>query len=1026
MKDRKIDICFISETWCIGSQTYLQDGYTVIHFGLPTKPCRRGSLGVAIILSPRTATMWKNAGNRIYHYGSRILATRLQARDKDNNPVKLFIASAYSPVSTASPTERATYLDHLSQCITACKKDEILVVGADCNASVGTKTSTFDKVLGPSGNPHRNTAGKALHQVLSSLKTCLPTTFFSPPRNSSTSTWHHMKSLRGFQIDHFIIKRHDLRFVINSGKMRPMINSDHHPIFLELRLQKKLAKMKTPPPSCPIDRSLLFLEQENPDEGWKNFNNELQTELLSLDLDNQPITLELLLSSLQKVAEKTVKCKRKKAKRQDWYLANLTTLDPVIQERNDAQKSFSNDPNPAARQTLAKCRAKCKNLIRRVKNAWINNTISKINQHNPASFWKALDSLKTSLKHNRSPIIESPPIRTQDGNLTTTSTEKADAHQTHFSNLLDAKTHFDQPTIDAVKQKTECKDLGVPFSIDELSKAISKAGNGKAAGPNEIPVEIYKAIIKDPDLSHILLSSINSIWSRASLPEDWTNNLMKVLYKKGDKHLLSNYRGITLVDTLQKLTTSMIASRLGRHLKSVGMEEQCGFTPGKSTIDGAFSLLQALSKRKEHRKDTFVVFIDLVKAFDTVPRPALFQVLKKFGLPQPLVSLIQLLYKDMKIELSVDDLKRHVNCTIGVKQGDPLSPVLFLFYIQACLETLSLPDSITKLAFQTKADGRMSGRNHRNRGSEFTFDKSCFADDCALLFDSRKDTEVGMPIIHSHFMKFGLRIHVGSNSKKSKTEFMYVPHDTNDKKRSEAAKRPILVTGEEGLITSTDSFKYLGITITEDLDDSSTIRARIVQANKTYGATKWLLCDKHANKANRVKLFKAIVQNTLLYGAEIWVIKASDRREIDTFYNKCIRAMSFITIPIMKKRHIRQSYLEQKLGVKPISELVIERQLSYVGHVFRMDHNKRLPRKFISSWLPKPRKRGGQTKTYGASVKDSLKRRGLDLDQIRNHLNNGQWWYRVRCNDRQKWMQFCRGEITELKLQNGKWLTKVL
>ena len=59
-------------------------------------------------------------------------------------------------------------------------------------------------------------------------------------------------------------------------------------------------------------------------------------------------------------------------------------------------------------------------------------------------------------------------------------------------------------------------------------------------------------------------------------------------------------------------------------LKEHGLEMQTGFTPDRGTIDGMFTVLMALAKRKEHNLDTFCLFIDLQKAFDSVPRAALF------------------------------------------------------------------------------------------------------------------------------------------------------------------------------------------------------------------------------------------------------------------------------------------------------------------------------------------------------------------------------------------------------------------
>ena len=73
-------------------------------------------------------------------------------------------------------------------------------------------------------------------------------------------------------------------------------------------------------------------------------------------------------------------------------------------------------------------------------------------------------------------------------------------------------------------------------------------------------------------------------------------------------------------------------------------ESQCGFRPERGTTDASFSLKQALRKRREHGLETWVVFIDLVKAFDRVPREMLWEVLLRYGVPPKLVSLLRALH----------------------------------------------------------------------------------------------------------------------------------------------------------------------------------------------------------------------------------------------------------------------------------------------------------------------------------------------------------------------------------------------
>ena len=87
-----------------------------------------------------------------------------------------------------------------------------------------------------------------------------------------------------------------------------------------------------------------------------------------------------------------------------------------------------------------------------------------------------------------------------------------------------------------------------------------------------------------------------------------------------------------------------------------------------------------------------MLFVDFVKAFDTVPREMLFSVLARLGFPPKIVNLVRLFHENVTLEVDLDDDGNSIIITgkydIGVKQGDTLAPVLFLCYIQAVLETL--------------------------------------------------------------------------------------------------------------------------------------------------------------------------------------------------------------------------------------------------------------------------------------------------------------------------------------------------
>ena len=108
-----------------------------------------------------------------------------------------------------------------------------------------------------------------------------------------------------------------------------------------------------------------------------------------------------------------------------------------------------------------------------------------------------------------------------------------------------------------------------------------------------------------------------------------------------------NYRPLCLIDALAKLTSAIIAKRLTAHQLKVGLDEQFGFMSGRGTADASTTLKVALQELKNANYDTYVLFVDLVKAFDTVNRELIFQLLPLYGVPKEMIDVIKKLYKNV-------------------------------------------------------------------------------------------------------------------------------------------------------------------------------------------------------------------------------------------------------------------------------------------------------------------------------------------------------------------------------------------
>ena len=174
--------------------------------------------------------------------------------------------------------------------------------------------------------------------------------------------------------------------------------------------------------------------------------------------------------------------------------------------------------------------------------------------------------------------------------------------------------------------------LGVLPSDDEINFAIARAPSKKSPGVDSIPIEAFKIIRESDILFGEFKRFLHAYWTDPNVdPESFHTSLMTVLPKKGDLSDPNKWRGISLLSVASKLVSSIVATRLGKHFLDVGLDEQCGGVFGKGCIDGTYNVKQALHTLSQHGADSYVIFADLVKAYDTVDRELLWKIMSRYG-----------------------------------------------------------------------------------------------------------------------------------------------------------------------------------------------------------------------------------------------------------------------------------------------------------------------------------------------------------------------------------------------------------
>ena len=158
--------------------------------------------------------------------------------------------------------------------------------------------------------------------------------------------------------------------------------------------------------------------------------------------------------------------------------------------------------------------------------------------------------------------------------------------------------------------------------------------------------------------------------------------------KSGDLSDPKKWRGVTLMDIGSKVFSSILCARLFQVIKKHGVKYQFGSTPGVGCQDGTFTIKTILHLCRNHNLPTWVAFTDLVKAFDTSNHQLMVMILAKYGFPPNLCDTITRMYKDIVVKLVIGEFETTIYFKVGVKQGDSVAPVLFLFIVMAFSETL--------------------------------------------------------------------------------------------------------------------------------------------------------------------------------------------------------------------------------------------------------------------------------------------------------------------------------------------------
>ena len=497
-------------------------------------------------------------------------------------------------------------------------------------------------------------------------------------------------------------------------------------------------------------------------------------------------------------------------------------------------------------------------------------------------------------------------------------------------------------------------------------EVIKNLKNSKAAGIDEVTAELIK--YGGVRLHERVIAMVKRLWDTEIMPEAWDEGIMVTLHKKGDRTICDNYRGICLLSIGYKIFTKILYKRLNRHSERVLGEYQAGFRKSRSTADQIFILRQILEKYWEFNKNMWHVFVDFRQAYDSVHRESLWKILKYFNIPDELIRLVKMCYRNTKCRVRIGgELTDAFDVRGGLKQGCALSTLLF---------NLALEWVMRKTPSRTGV-----------WLDNLSMDRLAYADDVDFFGEDWDELEGTVQTFGNTAKRIGLEIN------QSKTKILKVSR--NDR-----------VTGNIGcgdmVLEAVESFKYLGSTVTSQNRVEEEVRIRVASGARSSWALAKTLKSSILSRKTKVQIYTTIIRPIVTYGTETLRLTKELERRLEVFENGILRQICGpVFDPEMgtwRRRHNVE--LRNLTGLPPITSIIRSQRLRWAGHLARMPED-RTAKRVIGGRPEGTRPLGRPRMRWLDNVRSDVRQLGLE--------DAGDWWEMAQ--DRVGWQHLVKAAM---------------
>ncbi|KAK3572799.1 hypothetical protein QTP86_007404 [Hemibagrus guttatus] len=700
--------------------------------------------------------------------------------------VMLNVVSGYAPQVGCELEEKERFWSELDEVMESIPTGERVVIGADFNGHVGEGSTGDEEVMGKFGVKERNLEGQMVVDFAKRMDMGVVNTYFQ--------------------------KREEHRVTYMSGGRRTQMKRS--------KIEKKTKWWKLKKEEC-----------------CEEFRQKLRQALGGQVVlpDDWETTAEVIRETGRKVLG--VSSGRRKEDKETWWWNE--EVQDSIQRKRLAKKKWDMDRTEENRQEYKELQRRVKREVSKAKQKAYEELYTRLDTREGE---KDLYRLARQRDRDGKDVQQVRVIKDRDGRVLTSEESVQRRWKEYFEELMNEENEREKRVegVNSVEQKVD------KIRKDEVRKALKRMKSGKAVGPDDIPVEVWKCL--GEAAVEFLANLFNRVLESERMPEEWRRSVLVPIFKnKGDVQSCSNYRGIKLMSHTMKVWERVVEARLRKVVEIC--EQQYGFMPRKSTTDAIFALRILMEKYRDGQRELHCVFVDLEKAYDRVPREELWYCMRKSGVAEKYVRVVQDMYERSRtvVRCAVGQTEEF-NVEVGLHQGSALSPFLFAIVMDQLSEEVRQESPWTMM----------------------------FADDIVICSESREQVEENLERWRFALERRGMKV------SRSKTEYMCV----NEREGSGTVR----LQGEE--VKKVQEFKYLGSTVQSNGECGKEVKKRVQAGWNGWRKVSGVLCDQKISARIKGKVYRTVVRPAMLYGLETVSLRKRQESELEVTGSLCLSQAS--------------------------------------------------------------------------------------------------------------------------------------